>query len=306
MKFKELKEDFESGKITKHDYIALAYKEHENLFMYAELLKSTRIDRIEIIEGKVLMHSRDCDFYIECPWGDHRVPPIEVLNFGSYEQEEIDMMLRLITSGDTVFDIGANIGWFTLYYAVSFPESKVFAFEPIKQTFNYLENNLAYNSVRNVSSFNIGFGTEECIQDFYFTPRVSGATSKTFKQDFPDAEKCECRVRTLDNFISDTGVYPDVIKCDVEGAELFVYQGAQKMLRTSPPVILSEMLRKWAASFNYHPNDIIRLLLGYGYGCFVIKDGRLSRISEVTEYTVETNFVFLHDEKHTALKESLE
>jgi hypothetical protein len=58
------------------------------------------------------------------------------------------------------------------------------------------------------------------------------------------------------------------------------------------------MLRKWSASFNYHPNDIIDMLSKIGYKCYFIEKNSLEEITEVTEETVQTNFIFLDKVKH--------
>ena len=62
------------------------------------------------------------------------------------------------------------------------------------------------------------------------------------------------------------------------------------------------MLRKWTKKFHYHPNEIIDLLKNIGYGCFKITQGcLLNEVFEINENTIETNFVFLHKEKHNSL-----
>jgi hypothetical protein len=61
------------------------------------------------------------------------------------------------------------------------------------------------------------------------------------------------------SFVAKNNAKVDFIKCDVEGAELFVYQGAKATLMQQKPIVFTEMLRKWAAKFDYHPNDIIAL-----------------------------------------------
>jgi hypothetical protein len=60
---------------------------------------------------------------------------------------------------------------------------------------------------------------------------------------------------------------------------------------------MTEMLRKWAAGFGYHPNDIIDLFAGLGYKCF---DSTLKPFGRMDEATTETNFFFLHPDTHAA------
>jgi hypothetical protein len=94
---------------------------------------------------------------------------------------------------------------------------------------------------------------------------------------------------------------PNVIKCDVEGAELLVFRGAEKTLNQSHPIIQCEMLRKWAKRFDYHPNDLIAYLAEFGYQCFHLDPAdptKLVRFYTMIDSTVETNFYFLHPLKH--------
>ena len=90
----------------------------------------------------------------------------------------------------------------------------------------------------------------------------------------------------------------DFIKIDVEGAELFVIEGGSDTIRRSKPIIFTEMLRKHAATFNYHPNDIIDLLAAENYRCFYSRKGELIEFFRMNERTEEKNFFFLHKENH--------
>lgn len=58
------------------------------------------------------------------------------------------------------------------------------------------------------------------------------------------------------------------------------------------------MLRKWSNKFGYHPNDIINLFTKIGYQCYVINDKKLKLFTKVDENTIETNYFFLHKQKH--------
>ena len=89
----------------------------------------------------------------------------------------------------------------------------------------------------------------------------------------------------------------------MEGAELLVFKGAEKILSEARPVVMTELLRKWSKCFNYHPNDVISLFNKKNYVCYVIADGRLRPCGTITDDTVETNFFFLHKEEHQKLLE---
>ena len=93
----------------------------------------------------------------------------------------------------------------------------------------------------------------------------------------------------------------DLVKCDVEGAELLVVLGGQKTIERTKPVLFLEMLRKWSAKYNYHPDEIIALLGSLGYVCFSIDEAGPTRCKNVTEATRATNFLFLDTVRHGTL-----
>lgn len=105
----------------------------------------------------------------------------------------------------------------------------------------------------------------------------------------------------MDDWNKENNIYPDFIKCDVEGAELLVLKGGEETLKSKKPVIFIELLRKWAQKFNYHPNEVIKFLKNLGYKCFIISNNNLIEVLEITETIQETNFIFLHEEKHKVI-----
>ena len=84
-----------------------------------------------------------------------------------------------------------------------------------------------------------------------------------------------------------------------------MYKGAIESIKEFKPVVFSEMLRKWCAKFEYHPNDIINLFREIDYKCFIIKDRKLEEIKIVDEDTIETNYFFLHIDNHKHIIEEL-
>ena len=86
---------------------------------------------------------------------------------------------------------------------------------------------------------------------------------------------------------------PDLIKCDVEGGELKTFLGARNTLAEHRPVVFTEMLRKWAARFHYHPNDLIAFFATLDYVCYRIENGALTPMPHMTDDTAETNFFFI-------------
>jgi len=285
--------------MTKHEYIREMHKRHACLFEYSDFIKDTDISKIEITDDSVVITIRAKDIKLICDKKDERNIPIEILNFGSYEEEILAMVMKLIDNNHTVLDIGSNIGWYTINISKSKRDDiKIFSFEPIPKTFKYLQQNLHLNDISNVKAFNFGFSSEEKDVIFYYHEECSANASLANISEANNVEKIVCRVRKMDNFVNEYNLKVDFIKCDVEGAELFVFQGGIETIRKDKPIIFSEMLRKWTAKFDYNPNAIIRLLSEIGYRCFVATGERLTEFFAMDEETLETNFFFLHAEKH--------
>jgi FkbM family methyltransferase len=209
------------------------------------------------------------------------------------------MMKLLIDDGFKVFDIGGNIGWYTINIAKAKHNVTILTFEPIPKTYKYLKGNLAINGIDNVYPYNIGFSKEEQELTFYYYPEGSGNSSMVNLSGNDSVEKITSQVKKLDDFVTDNQLSIDFIKCDVEGAELFVFQGGIEAIKKHKPIIFAELLRKWAIKFNYHPNEVIELLRNCGYRCFTSHENKLVGFDVMDDQTVETNFFFLHEENHS-------
>ncbi|KAA6336829.1 hypothetical protein EZS27_015044 [termite gut metagenome] len=212
------------------------------------------------------------------------------------------MQLSLIKDGATVFDIGGNIGWYALHIAKRRPHSIVYTFEPIPWTFDYMKKNIQLNCFQNINVNNIGFSDKVGEFDFFYDPSISGNASLVNVADKKDIHIFKCKVDTLDQYVENKNLKIDFIKCDVEGAELFVFKGGKNILEQQQPIVFTEMLRKWSAKFNYHPNDIIEFFRQLHYQPYTISGkNQLKEFNLVDENTLETNYFFLHNEKHLDL-----
>lgn len=297
----QTKEEFKQGKLVKQEFINEMYLLHQVLFDYVELLKKADIASIEIKEDAVYFTSKKAGVKLVCTVADKRAAPFEIMNFEEYEAGDAALMYKLIKDGDTIFDIGANIGWYSISLSKLFPASAIYSFEPLATTFNNLKRNVELNAADNIKVHNFGFSNRNDVLTFYSSPHTSVSNSAENITDDVDAIAVTCQVQPLDEFIATNSTGIDFIKCDVEGAELYVFEGAKQTLEKHKPVVFTEMLRKWSAKFGYHPNDIIQLFAALNYRCFYGKGENFFPISEITNETVSTNFFFLHVQKHKEL-----
>jgi FkbM family methyltransferase len=301
----ETRQAYDDGKLLKQDFIDAMHENHLVFNDYAEYIKNTDIKSICVEGGKVYMTSNE-DIVMRCNFADKTGIPLINLSFGEYEKEELHCVMKLIENDYVVFDIGANYGWYSLNIAKKFPNVRIYAFEPIKHTFNILHENININTVKNVNLFNFGIGKENTVLEFNFNKDYSGATSMVNLLDRENVEKIKCHITSLDSFVEEKKIEKvDFIKCDIEGAEFFALQGGKNVLEQHRPKIFIEMLRKWSAKFGYHPNDIIHFMKNLGYLCFNVINGSLCGLDIMTDETISTNFFFLHSEKHTSIIESI-
>lgn len=293
---------FENKEIAKPDFIAEMYlKHHSRLFDYSAHLPKTNIKKIEIEDGKVIFTSKDRGVKIYGVPGDFRIAPIETLNFFDYEKDDSEMLQKLISDGDVILDIGANMGWYSINLALANRSAKIHAFEPIPATFNWLKKNIELNGLNNVEIHNFGLSNKSGAFDFYSYSEGSGNASAENLTERPDAIISKCKLLTLDEFRSEYRDPISFIKCDVEGGELFVFQGGKEAIRNDLPIVFSEILRKWSAKFNYNPNEIFDFFRALKYQAFTVKNCSLSPFEVMSEDTFETNFFFLHEIKHARL-----
>ena len=299
-RFQDIKARFAAGALSKSDFIVQMHEQiHSVLFDYASCLGSTDVASIEICDGQVLMTSRVDSIRIAVDADDHRTAPIEILNFGSYEPEETEVIRRIAKDMNTMLDIGANIGWYSLLAKKINPNSSIHSFEPIPTTFDKLKYNCSLNDCSSINCHNYGFSAAPGSFPFYFYPEGGVNASLQNLSGRDDVFIVECQLRVLDSVLEwlepDSEV--DFIKCDVEGNELFVMQGGMALISHHKPILFLELLRKWSAKFGYHPNEVISLLEEIGYNAYVVSPGKgLLHIPQITDDTLQTNFFFVHPE----------
>lgn len=164
------------------------------------------------------------------------------LLYGPFEDAELRYLSELVRPGDTVFDIGANIGLFSVVLGCAVrDEGCVIAAEPVPINALRAKENFELNRLTNVQLVNAAIGAAEgtirlnLADDLAYPSVVAVAESRG------SGESIEVPLRTLDGLWREIGS-PAVrfVKIDVEGAELDVLRGAVQMLRQTHPVLLIE------------------------------------------------------------------
>lgn len=291
----------EAGETAKQDYIEAIHTRHTSLFDYPDFIAGTDVEFLRIQPDGVFVRSRSQQIELFLDPQDQHLVPCTLMNFRAYETTETEFLKAITQDNGVILDIGANCGWYALALARHCPSARIHAFEPIPHTHEILERNIRHNGLHNIEAHRLAFSDQEAILEFLYTPNCSGATSQALAGQPGSQEnlqKVSCPATTLDRFCTQHELAPQIIKCDVEGAELIVIRGAEAILAQHKPVILIELLRKWARQFGYHPNDVVELLGRHGYQAYTLSTEGLRHCPGIDAETRETNFVFLHEQKH--------
>ncbi len=168
---------------------------------------------------------------------------------GGYEPETSNTLAALIKPGMVCYDCGANVGYFTLVMsALVGPAGQVFAFEPDPRHADALRKHMELNDCRNVVVKEIALSN--CSGTTLF---MSAKSMSAISQDGNVVVACD----SLDRLGLPA---PDVMKIDVEGAELDVLDGASRLLREHRPVVLM------ALHINVQQaNECVATLKSFGY-----------------------------------------
>lgn len=296
----EIRAAFERGQIDRLDLWKRLAERHRLIAEHTAVLAGTNIASL-VIEPTGLSATLDNGLSFALDPDALREAPNIILAQGGYESFELALISRLARGAEVIFDIGANIGWYSLHLAQQEQQARVYAFEPVPTTHLRLLANLGRNAAGNRVT-PVKDGLSDASGEFdMFVPATSGSPAASLNDLHPGegSRRVTCRFTTLDEFVEENGIARiDFLKCDVEGAELRVLKGGMKSLVRFKPAIVIELLRKWSAAFGYHPNDVIDLFNGLGYVCYGVGERALTEISRVTEETRETNYVFLDPARH--------
>ena len=174
---------------------------------------------------------------------------------GTYEPEQTRLFQEHVRPGDTVLDIGAHVGYYSLLSSVLAGESgAVWAFEPNPQNCSFLRRHVEINGCGNVRV------TEAAVSDAAGRARFDfGRGSGTGHLAGDGAVEVET-VR-LDDFVRGRGISPTAVKIDVEGAEVRVLDGARATIAEHRPVIF---LSTHGAEVHRASMELLREL-GYGF-----------------------------------------
>jgi FkbM family methyltransferase len=196
------------------------------------------------------------------------------LIYNEFERMETGFVKRLLRRDMTVVDAGAHHGLYTLLASKQVGWSgKVIAVEPSPRECKRLEKHLRVNRCSNTELVSCALGEDNGEADLYL---VDGFQDWCNSLRPPEVDEpirtVRVPVRRLDDVLGELGVFKvDLIKLDVEGAELSVLYGAMKLLHArSRPAILAEVQDIRTRPWGYAARDILQFLIRMDYRWFAI------------------------------------
>jgi FkbM family methyltransferase len=205
-----------------------------------------------------------------------------------YEPDVTSLFVNVLEEGDTVIDVGGNIGWFTLLAAtIVGPKGRVITFEPDINNLERLKNNITINNLNNITLIEKVVSDHVGEIDFYINSDDRGGhalwdvstqsyerTPLTHNNQIKRIVECT----TLDHELNKLGVSTvKLIKTDIEGADQLALMGASNLLKGATiPFIISEYFVQGLLKFGHNHKTFRDLMYRYGYDTFAIfADSRL-------------------------------
>jgi len=228
---------------------------------------------------------------------------------GAENFEYTSVFIKLIKKVNSFYDIGTNIGFYSLLAARLNPAIQVRSFEPARGPLHFLKENVKLNKLTNISVEPIALADKEGEIDFYEVRsqkynfveyNLAGegnAGSKTGSDMFV---KSTVKCTTLDAYNADhASEQVDLMKMDTEGTEHYILAKAGEVLNRTKPIVICETL------FNAIEPELETIFRSYGYEFFNHYPEGLKKTNSIKRTTDNgvRNCFFVHPSKYELIKE---
>ncbi len=207
------------------------------------------------------------------PFGPCRMNAVfafsEFAGWGGGHNRAVEACIEACRGRRCVLDVGAHIGLVALPMSrVLAPAGRVYAFEPATANRRYLHEHLALNAVENVVVVEslVGAEVREAVA-FFEQSEATGMNSVVLDKGEEGYRETQRPQVTLDGFCRSRGLAPEVIKMDIEGAELDALKGAAETLRRHRPLVFLSVHPRHLERLGRSCDELARLIAELGYDC---------------------------------------
>lgn len=221
-----------------------------------------------------------------------------IIGFGYSEVALTALMLKVVTKGQNIVDIGTHFGYEALLASVLVGETgSVNSFEPNPHTFAIASKNL---NKPNIKLHNKAVGDHNGSVKMQDKP-VTESAFNYVSHDNSEDNLIEVDLVTLDSALAGRKAPVDFMKCDVEGFEMQVLKGAADIITKDKPLMVLEA--DMPSESDQRANEISTFLSEFGYKgySFDLKDDKLV-IADLHSFAVShANILFVHQSKQAVI-----
>ncbi len=185
-----------------------------------------------------------------------------IASYESKEPETLDWIDKYFNSHSVLFDIGANIGLYSVYASKKNNEGKIFSFEPVAANYSRILNNVSMNQANNVTPLMLALSDTTKLDKIYLSSLDASAALHSFGQSTDKNWSQACLGFSVDHLVQVFKIpQPTMVKIDVDGLENQILHGAKETL-TNPACksILIEVLID-----NQGHSETMKILNNYGF-----------------------------------------
>jgi len=166
-----------------------------------------------------------------------------IRNYDIDSEPDLYACKSILKQGDTVLDVGANIGVYTRFCSEFVGLSgRVYSLEPVPETYSYLTGNVRSLGLKNVQCLNVAASDHDNDSDRMTIPNYSTGGANLYEATLSPNGNVPVKAAKLDTLFPDLN--PAFIKCDVEGHEIACINGALNLIRRSKPKWMVEVSKK--------------------------------------------------------------
>lgn len=204
----------------------------------------------------------------------------QIVRTGLHEKDTTRFLQKTLSPGQVVLDIGANAGYFTLLASsLVKDQGKVYAFEPMPYNYQLLVRNVTENGIGNVRCERMAVTNSVGRSPLFINPMHGGSHSLLLV--LTARKHVVVDTTTVDEYLAANNLTVDVIKMDIEGAELFALEGMKQTIRQAHKLtILFEFNPDVLERLGIDPTGLIRKLAAEGLRISSIReDGSTQAVS---------------------------